>query len=160
MTDDREPDEVVELEITDRVKKQQPEFVINVGDIIEGYSDEKAELKLLAGEQGPGFLMLRNFFVLKRYNNADAYALGVGLLADRLAGYPGMVQSWPRPPESLNGDEKIELQQLLKKKGYYDGQIDGNLGKGSRAAIAEFQRKAGVTPDGAPSKSILLLLRK
>lgn len=121
---------------------------------------EKAVLKLLAGDAGPGFLMMRNFFVLKRYNNADAYALGVGLLADRLAGYPGMAQSWPRPPESLNGDEKIELQQLLKKKGYYDGQIDGNLGKGSRAAIAEFQRKAGANPDGAPSKSILLLLRK
>jgi membrane-bound lytic murein transglycosylase B len=71
-----------------------------------------------------------------------------------------MAQSWPRPPESLNGDEKIELQRLLKKQGYYDGEIDGNLGKGSRAAIAEFQRKAGVNPDGAPSKSILLLLRK
>ncbi len=121
---------------------------------------EKAVLKLLADDEGPGFLMMRNFFVLKRYNNADAYALGVGLLADRLAGYPGMVQSWPRPPESLNGEEKMELQQLLKKQGYYDGEIDGNPGKATRAAIAEFQQQMEMPPDGKPTKSVLLLLRK
>ena len=120
---------------------------------------EKAVLKLLAGEQGPGFLMMRNFFILKRYNNADAYALGVGLLADRLTGYPGMVQGWPRPPESLNAEEKIELQQLLQKRGYYQGEIDGNPGKGTRAAIAEFQKKTGVASDGLPTKSVLIKLR-
>ena len=121
---------------------------------------EKAVLKLLAGEQGPGFLMMRNFFVLKRYNNADAYALGVGLLADRLAGYPGMVQRWPRPPESLTAEEKIELQQLLQKRGFYQGEIDGNPGKGTRAAIAEFQKKTGIAPDGLPTKSLLIKLRQ
>ena len=120
---------------------------------------EKAVLKLLAGEQGPGFLMMRNFFVLKRYNNADAYALGVGLLADRLAGYSGMVQRWPRPPESLNAMEKVELQQLLQKRGFYDGEIDGNPGKGTRAAIAEFQKETGMAPDGLPTRSILIKLR-
>ena len=121
---------------------------------------EKAVLKLLAGERGPGFLMMRNFFVLKRYNNADAYALGVGLLADRLAGYSGMVQRWPRPPESLNAMEKVELQQLLQKRGFYDGEIDGNPGKGTRAAIAEFQKETGMTPDGLPTRSILIKLRQ
>jgi membrane-bound lytic murein transglycosylase B len=122
--------------------------------------DEKAELKLLAGEQGPGFLMLRNFFVLKRYNNADAYALAVGLLADRLAGYLGMVQDWPRPPESLNAEEKIELQQLLYTKGYYQGAIDGNPGKVTRAAIVRFQKDADIAADGAPTQSLLLILRE
>jgi membrane-bound lytic murein transglycosylase B len=121
---------------------------------------EKAVLKLLAGEEGPGFLVMRNFFVLKRYNNADAYALGVGLLADRLAGFPGMAQQWPRPPGSLNAEEKIELQQLLQKRGYYQGEIDGNPGKGTRAAIAQFQQQEGMAPDGAPSKSVLLKLRQ
>lgn len=121
---------------------------------------EKAVLKLLVGEEGPGFLMMRNFFVLKRYNNADAYALGVGLLADRLAGYPGMAQQWPRPPGSLNAEEKIELQKLLQKRGYYQGEIDGNPGKGTRAAIAEFQKRAGAEPDGVPTKSVLLKLRQ
>jgi membrane-bound lytic murein transglycosylase B len=120
---------------------------------------EKAVLRLLGGERGPGFLMMRNFFVLKRYNNADAYAVGVGLLADRLAGYPGMMQQWPRPPESLNAEEKIELQKLLQQRGYYQGEIDGNPGKGTRAALAEFQRNKGLAPDGLPTKSVLTKLR-
>mgnify|MGYP001822895943 CR=1 FL=1 len=121
---------------------------------------EKAVLKLLAGEEGPGFLMMRNFFVLKRYNNADAYALGVGLLADRLAGYPGMVQQWPRPAGSLGAEEKIELQHLLKKQGYYHGEIDGNPGKATRAAITQFQKQMGMAPDGVPTKSVLVKLRQ
>ncbi len=120
---------------------------------------EKAVLKIPAGEQGPGFLMMRNFFVLKRYNNADAYALAVGLLADRLSGYHGMVQQWPRPPDTLNAEEKIELQKLLHKRGYYRGEIDGNPGRATRAAIEEFQKEADRPVDGLPTKSILLILR-
>lgn len=121
---------------------------------------DKAVLKILAGSKGPGFLMMKNFFVLKRYNNSNSYALGVGLLADRLAGFGGMVQSWPRPPGSLTVEEKIELQNLLQQKGYYRGKIDGYLGKGSRAAIRKFQTQAGLTVDGTPSKSLLIALRR
>jgi hypothetical protein len=29
--------------------------------------------------------MFENFYVIKKYNNADSYALAIGLLADRLA---------------------------------------------------------------------------
>jgi membrane-bound lytic murein transglycosylase B len=71
-----------------------------------------------------------------------------------------MVQRWPRPPESLNAKEKIELQQLLHKRGFYDGEIDGNPGKGTRAAIAAFQKETGVAPDGMPTRSILIKLRQ
>ena len=45
----------------------------NVGD--------RANLIRPAGDNGPAFLMMKNFFVLKSYNNADKYALAVGLLA-------------------------------------------------------------------------------
>lgn len=121
---------------------------------------EKAVLKILAGESGPGFLMMRNFFVLKRYNNADSYALAVGLLADRLSGYPGMVQLWPRPAGALNAEEKIELQILLRDRGYYQGEIDGNPGRGTRAAIAAYQERVGIAADGLPTKEILLRLRR
>ena len=75
----------------------------------KGYGDvdDNAVLKLLAGPQGPAFLMMKNFYVLKRYNNSDYYALAVGLLADRLAGAGGLVGSWPRPPGSLDVEDKI-----------------------------------------------------
>ncbi len=121
---------------------------------------EKAVLKILAGVEGPAFLMLKNFYVLKRYNNSDSYALAVGLLADRLGGYGGLVQPWPRPPGALAIEEKYELQELLQQTGDYLGKIDGNLGEGTREAIREFQLQAGLTEDGVPSQSLLKALRR
>ena len=120
---------------------------------------EKAELKMIGGDHGPGFLMLRNFFILKRYNNSDFYALAVGLLADRLAGKEGMVQDWPRPAGSLRIEEKFELQELLREKGFYSGEIDGQLGPGSGKAIKEFQLQQGKYPDGNPTREILKSLQ-
>ncbi len=125
-----------------------------------GSADQKAVLKLLAGSRGPAFLMMKNFFVLKRYNNSDFYALAVGLLADRLAGADGLVGSWPKPPDSLNIEDKIELQIKLQEKGFYAGEIDGNLGDGTKAAIRQFQIQAGLAEDGIPSHNLLEALRK
>src|SRR5690606_5355517 len=82
---------------------------------------DKAELKVMDGRSGPAFLMTRNFFVLKAYNNADKYALAVGLLADEIAGYGGLVQDWNRPFTKLSFAEKMELQERLSMLGYYDG---------------------------------------
>ena len=58
---------------------------------------DKATLKVPDGRGGPAFLMIRNFSVIKAYNNADKYALAVGLLADEIAGSSGLVQDWKRP---------------------------------------------------------------
>jgi membrane-bound lytic murein transglycosylase B len=38
--------------------------------------DRRAELKMPGGANGPAFLMTKNFFVIKRYNNSDSYASG------------------------------------------------------------------------------------
>ncbi|KPF46295.1 lytic murein transglycosylase [Rhizobium sp. G187] len=126
-----------------------------------GFRDgsERAELKMMAGAGGPGFLMTKNFFTIKRYNNADSYALGVGLLADEIAGYSGMQQRWPRPDASLDVKEKFELQTRMQAMGYYDGKIDGNFGSGSRAAISAIQARLGMSADGQPSRQLLDALR-
>lgn len=58
-------------------------------------ADDKAVLMAPAGANGPAFLMLRNHFVIRRYNNAVVYALAVGHLADRLRGGSEFVQPWP-----------------------------------------------------------------
>ncbi|WP_028584879.1 lytic murein transglycosylase [Desulfogranum mediterraneum] len=121
---------------------------------------DRAVLKLPAGPKGPAFLMLKNFFVIKRYNNSDFYALAVGMLADRIAGYPPLVQPWPRPPWSLTMTEKYELQQLLKKRGFYQGVIDGAIGSASRRAIRAFQQQAGLAVEGKPSRDVLRALRR
>jgi membrane-bound lytic murein transglycosylase B len=124
------------------------------------YKDERATLKLPGGAGGPAFLMTKNFYVIKRYNSSDSYALGVGLLADRLAGYGGLVQSWPRPDGALDANEKFEIQTRLKALGYYSGEVDGNLGSGSKAAIMAFMQKAGLGGEPEPSKTLLQHLRK
>lgn len=124
------------------------------------YPTEKATLKVPDGRQGPAFLMTKNFFVLKRYNNADKYALGVGLLADRIAGYPGLVRDWNRPFTPISMQERQELQQHLQVLGYYDGNIDGKIGSSSRKAIEAFQKRNGLEPDGHPSKEVLSILRR
>ncbi|MEO0328302.1 MAG: lytic murein transglycosylase [Pseudomonadota bacterium] len=120
---------------------------------------DKAELKVLAGSKGPAFLMLRNFFVLKRYNNADKYALAVGMLADRLKGFGQLSVDWPRGYTLLDEEERKELQVQLTKIGYYDGEIDGKIGGGSRAAIRKFQKRAGMDETGYASKKLLNRLK-
>lgn len=121
---------------------------------------DRAQLKLPAGGSGPGFLMAKNFFVIKKYNAADTYALAVGLLADEIAGYSGMRQRWPRPEGTLDIKEKFELQSRLKELGYYEGEVDGNFGSGSKAAISAIQQRMGMQPDGEPSQVLLNALRQ
>ncbi|UUP16876.1 lytic murein transglycosylase [Nitratireductor thuwali] len=120
---------------------------------------DSAELKVPDGRAGPAFLMTKNFSVIKRYNNSDKYAIAVGLLADQIAGYGGLVRDWSRPFERLSFGETEELQKRLGALGYYDGPIDGKIGSGSRNAIRQFQERMGLNQDGHPSKEVLRKLR-
>ena len=121
---------------------------------------DNAELKVMDGRGGPAFLVMKNFFVLKNYNNADKYALAVGLLADEIAGYGGLVNDWSRPFTKLTFEQRQELQKRLSAHGYYDGKFDGKIGDGSRAAIKAFQAQMGLTQDGHPSMEVLSVLRE
>ncbi|HEY6022666.1 MAG TPA: lytic murein transglycosylase [Pseudolabrys sp.] len=121
--------------------------------------DDRAFLLVPAGVQGPGFLMLENFRVIMKYNPAEAYALAIGHLADRLRGGGPFVQVWPRYERVLSRTERLELQQLLSRHGYDVGEPDGHLGLKTRAAIRDFQAKSGRIPDGFASAGILDQLR-
>ncbi len=123
-------------------------------------SSDVATLKVPDGRDSPTFLMTKNFQVLKRYNNADKYALAVGLLADAISGYGSLVHDWSRPFTKLSFEEKQELQKRLSVHGYYDGKADGKIGTDSRSAIKTFQAQLGLTQDGHPSMEVLKCLRK
>lgn len=118
-------------------------------------SGDKARLFLPNGRNGPAFLILANFSVFKRYNNANAYALAVGHLADRLRGGAPFLTPWPAHEPPLSMEEARRMQLLLTMGGYYQGDIDGDLGSGSREAIRGYQRKRGLNPDGVPSRALL-----
>jgi membrane-bound lytic murein transglycosylase B len=121
---------------------------------------EKAFLLLPAGARGPAFLMLQNFRVIMKYNPAEAYALAIGHLADRLRGGGPFVQAWPREERALSMSERFEMQQLLARRGYDVGEPDGLLGPRTRIAIRNFQAANGQIPDGFASSVMLDRLRQ
>jgi lytic murein transglycosylase len=120
---------------------------------------DRAYLMVPAGARGPGFVMLNNFRVIMRYNPAEAYALAIGHLADRLRGAEPFAQGWPREERALTRSERFELQQQLAGRGFDVGEPDGMLGAKSRAAIRDFQARAGLVPDGFASTQVLNRLR-
>ena len=120
--------------------------------------DDQAFLLVPAGVQGPGFLMLQNYRVIMKYNPAEAYALAIGHLADRLRGGMPFVQRWPRYERVLSRSERLELQEQLARHGF-DVQPDGHLGSRTRSAIRNFQSEIGRVPDGFASIGLLDELR-
>jgi lytic murein transglycosylase len=122
-------------------------------------ASDRAFLMVPAGAQGPGFLMLNNFRVIMRYNPAEAYALAIGHLSDRLRGGDALVQGWPRHERVLTREERAEMQQLLARHGFDVGAADGRFGAKTRSAIRDFQARAGLVPDGFPSVTVLARLR-
>ena len=131
-----------------------------IGDKPFPRASEKAFLLLPAGARGPAFLMLQNFRVIMKYNPAEAYALAIGHLADRLRGGGPFAQVWPREERALSMSERFEMQQLLARRGYDIGEPDGLLGPRTRIAIRNFQVATGQIPDGFASSVVLDRLRQ
>jgi membrane-bound lytic murein transglycosylase B len=118
-----------------------------------------AALLLPAGSEGPAFLVGPNFRAILRYNNAHSYALGVALLAQRIAGGPALQASWPRHLQALSRAQMRALQQALQSQGFDSGSIDGVLGPATRAALRQWQRSVGLPADGYPTLVHLERLR-
>jgi lytic murein transglycosylase len=108
-----------------------------------------------AGPKGPAFLVSRNFDVLYTYNAAEAYALAIGHLSDRLKGKGGLRTAWPTDDPGLTRAQRKHLQELLIAKGFYEGEADGRVGPLTMAAIKEAQKKVGMKPTGRPGTRIL-----
>ena len=56
------------------------------------------------------------------------------------------------------GDEVKELQARLQTLGYYDGEIDGQFGNGTRAAVVLFQQQHGLDADGVVGEATRAML--
>ena len=121
---------------------------------------DRAYLLVPAGARGPAFLMLGNFRAIMKYNPAEAYALAIGHLADRLRGDPPFAQAWPREERVLSSVERFELQQHLVRRGFdIGGEPNGRINARSRNAIKHFQASIGLTPDGFATAALLDRLR-
>jgi membrane-bound lytic murein transglycosylase B len=121
-------------------------------------SNANAAIYLPAGAHGPAFLLMPNFSVILKYNNAASYALGVAILADRIMGRPAIRAKWPRDEHVLSRDERFAFQKDLMMLGFDPGLPDGVLGRKTRAAARAWQKQHGMQADGWPSASLLAAL--
>lgn len=118
-----------------------------------------ATLLLPAGAKGPAFLVLPNHFGIRAYNNSIAYALAVGLLADRFAGAGPLRTPWPNEtPLSLA--DRLEAQAALARLGFDPGPVDGAIGLMTRQALRAWQKSHGAPADGYLSADVVARLRK
>ena len=120
----------------------------------------KGSVFLPAGADGPAFVVFKNFFVIKRYNNANSYAMAVGHLGDKIAGGGEFAREWPRGPGALKLNDKIAVQELLNRAGYDVGDPDGIIGPKTIDAISAFQSAQGVPLTGKADQDLLKLLRR
>lgn len=114
---------------------------------------------LPAGARGAAFMIFQNFRVIERYNQADAYVIAVGHLADRISGGPAIQANWPREYEPLRLADIRRLQRRLTQAGFDTLGTDGIIGPNTIAAIKAYQAAVGLIPDGYPSVEILRRLR-
>jgi lytic murein transglycosylase len=104
---------------------------------------------------GPRFAVTGNFRAIKRYNNSDAYAIGVGHLADRIGGAGPLRTQFPPDENGLTKDDRILLQRRLTAAGFDTDGVDGVIGPNSQTAISAYQSSRGMPVTGQPSLELL-----
>jgi membrane-bound lytic murein transglycosylase B len=119
---------------------------------------ENGAILLPAGMRGPAFMIFANYKVILKYNNATSYAVAVCTLADRIAGRPGIIASWPREEQPLSYDERVAFQNALLKLGFNPGRIDGVLGHDVKAALRLYEKARNIPADGFPTLGLLAAL--
>jgi lytic murein transglycosylase len=118
----------------------------------------QASLLLPMGRYGPAFLAYPNFEVYLEWNKSLIYCITVSYLGTRLAGAPPM-QRGSQPIPELSYEETKELQQLLVRRGYEVGEVDGKLGAATRGSVKAMQMKLGLPADSWPTAELLERLR-
>jgi membrane-bound lytic murein transglycosylase B len=120
-----------------------------------------ATAKLWVPEKGgPGFLLGPNFYAVRSYNPSMNYTLSIVHLADVINGAELVAPKFPggeRPPTLA---EIQEIQRRLTSIGFDTKGADGRVGAGTMQAISDYQRKAGMDPDGYAGVRLLARLRE
>jgi membrane-bound lytic murein transglycosylase B len=125
-----------------------------------GVANARAFVMIPQGINGPAFLVTDNFLAIMDYNLSHSYALAVGHLGDRIRGGGAFKGEWPAVNVDLTFKERVELQSRLSSLGFETGGSDGRFGARTYEAVIAFQKRAGITLDGRPSRKVLEQLRK
>ncbi len=79
------------------------------------------------------------------WGNTQAIATSTEYVAQVTA---GTVINRPSLKAGSQGTAVSELQAVLKLLGYYTGAVDGDYGQSTVTAVSQFQKAAGLNPDG------------
>jgi lytic murein transglycosylase len=109
-----------------------------------------------SGATGPAFLVGENFEVIKRYNNSDVFALAATQIADHAQGRAGIHAAWPANDRQLSREERVALQKRMKELGHPVNEFDGRIDFDLRDEIRLEQAKHGMTPDGHPTRELMV----
>ncbi len=110
---------------------------------------------------GPKFLIGANFDAVKSYNPSMNYALAICHLGDCVMGAdPSFVQPFPNSERAPTLAEVQEIQTRLTRLGFDTGGTDGRVGLQTMRAVANFQRKVNMQPDGYAGVKLLARLRQ
>lgn len=115
-------------------------------------------LMMPAGRLGPAFIVSKNFYILKTYNESDLYALFIGHLADRMRGGDAIRQPWA-DIDSFQRSDVRRMQQRLEARGVDVGTADGLVGFKSRIAIGQWQAANGRAATCFPDAGLLKAIR-
>ena len=123
-------------------------------------SASQAGLMAPAGENGPLFLVFKNFDAIHAYNAAESYALAIAHLSDRIRGQGPFIQAWPTDDAGTSRAERREIQTILLARGHDIGVADGLIGEKTRRAIMTEQARLGLAQNGRAGQKILQALRQ
>jgi lytic murein transglycosylase len=119
----------------------------------EGY------LLMPAGRSGPAFIVTPNFYVLKKYNESDLYALFVGHAADRIVhGDRAFAGAWGRVG-GLYRSDIAAMQRRLEAQGHDVGGADGLPGFKTRRSIGTWQERNGRAATCFPDAGVVEAIR-
>jgi lytic murein transglycosylase len=116
--------------------------------------NETASLLQPAGIYGPGFLIFRNYYVIKDYNFSDLYVLFVGHLSERIADPRPFEKPWA-PVVQLHTSDLEAMQKRLTALGLYSDKLDGKAGMKTRLALGAYQKANRLKLDCWPSAAVL-----
>ena len=68
-------------------------------------------------------------------------------------------EALPLPPQGPYKPTGIEIQTALKNAGYFQGSVDGKMGRKTRLAVKEFQKANNLHPDGRVGKNTWEVLK-
>lgn len=119
-----------------------------------------ASLVVPGGHRGPAFLVYDNFRAIIGWNASINYAISVGVLSDLISGGPGIETPRPTSDRPLSLDEVADMQHRLNYLGLDAGEPDGIVGRQTRAALRDYQRRIKVPADGYPTPELIQALRE